>query len=116
MSKKEELAKRLITKAGQKSQGFKLFIWSVVLGILNFLLDGLYNAFLMLSQRGDLGQKGKNILNFLQTNFFILFIVWLLLWLVTIILLIHGLSKWLNAHSDIEKIKLELETLKQKSC
>ena len=112
MNKKEGLMKQLIIKTHQKSWGFKLFMWGVVLGVLNFIFDGLYNALRLLSERGDLGEKGKSILSFLKANFFILLTFWLLLWIGVIFLLIYGLTKWLDALSEIEKIKLELETSK----
>jgi len=50
-----------------------------VLGVLNVIFDGLYNAICLLSKRGDLGERGKNILTFLEANFFILLILWLIL-------------------------------------
>jgi hypothetical protein len=112
MSNKEELVKQLIAKTSQKSHGFKLFIWGIVLGVLNTIFDGLYNTIRLLSERGDLGERGKSILVFLEANFFILLVLWLLLWMVALILLVWGLSKWLNTRGEIEKIKLELETLK----
>jgi len=104
--------KQLIAKTGQKSKSFKLFIWGIVVSVLNLAFDGLYNAIYWLSKRGDFGDRGKSILIFLETNFLLLLILWLLLWFVAIILLLYGLSKWLNIREEIEKIKLELEILK----
>ncbi|KLL05068.1 MAG: hypothetical protein MRERV_6c064 [Mycoplasmataceae bacterium RV_VA103A] len=109
MNQKEKLLKQLIVKMNQKSRGFKLLIGGIGLGVLNFILDGLYNALMLLSYRGDLGETGKKIISFFQASFFLLLIFWLLLWIVAIILTFWGLFKWLNARSEIEKIKLELE-------
>ncbi|CAG8448162.1 809_t:CDS:2 [Racocetra fulgida] len=66
MNQKEKLLKQLIVKTNQKSRGFKLLIGGIGLGVLNFILDGLYNALRLLSYRGDLGETGKKIISFFQ--------------------------------------------------
>jgi hypothetical protein len=50
-----------------------------VLSDLNLIFDGLYNACFLLSARGDLGERGKRLLVFLKSNFFVLLIFWLIL-------------------------------------
>ena len=106
------LKRQLIIKINQKNRGLKLLIWGIALGVLNLILDGLYNALRLLSQRGDLGEKGGKIFSSLTGKYFLILLVfWLLLWTVAIVLLIIGVLKWLGARSEIEKIKLELEIL-----
>lgn len=112
MDKREKLLNQLIVQTEQKSWGFKLFVWGIVLGIVNLIFDSLYNILRFLSERGDLGIKGRSVLSFFKTNFLTLLTFWLLLWIGAIVLVTYGLTKWLNSRGEIEKVKLELETLK----
>ncbi|MCE8163075.1 MAG: hypothetical protein I3274_02535 [Candidatus Moeniiplasma glomeromycotorum] len=104
-----KLAEQLENQVRRKNQAIKRLVWGIGLGVFNLVLDGLYNALLILVGRGDLkADWGLKLVRFLNDNFSILFIIWLLSWVGAAALVIWGLNQWLAAHEEIETLKLKL--------
>ena len=89
MEKKEKLVKQLLEKTQEKDKSFRLFIISIAIAVLCFLLDGIYNALLIVSYRHEEKTWAKKLLSFLHEYFHFLLLLWILGLVISLSLIIY---------------------------
>ena len=127
---KNELLKQLVAATKQKSQGFKWFIFGIILLFVNFSFMTLYN-FIWYTVKfnntnaletswfgGDRNpvrypwaQNMAKFLEFVSKKSPFELIIFSLIWLTSLIIIIWGAYQWTHGQSKLKKTETELKVL-----